>query len=151
MQSEERRRIHTFPKSISAIVRQSCQRFEVELLNAFYMTLTVTLILHPNCGVSVKRNNRYSLTLLCYFSVQSARIHRLHLWRGVRHSRTSVLDICWVIPELWKMRSIPSWPSLPDPPWPGVVASERVLFMGQIELFDNQTECKQMTDAELNC
>ena len=34
--------------------------------------------------------------------------------------------------ELWEM----SLPSLPGTHWPGVVASVRVLSMGQIELFD---------------
>ena len=36
--------------------------------------------------------------------------------------------------ELWEMRSTPSLPSLPDPLWLGVVALDRVLSMGQIEL-----------------
>ena len=36
--------------------------------------------------------------------------------------------------ELWEMRSIPSLPSLPGPLWPEVVAPDRVLSMGQIEL-----------------
>ena len=36
--------------------------------------------------------------------------------------------------EFWEMRIIPSLPSLPGRFWPGVVATDRVLFMGQIEL-----------------
>ena len=36
--------------------------------------------------------------------------------------------------ELWGMQSTFSLPSLPGPLWPGVVASDRVLSMGQIEL-----------------
>ena len=36
--------------------------------------------------------------------------------------------------ELWGMQSISSLPSLPGPLWPGVVAPDRVLSMGQIEL-----------------
>ena len=36
--------------------------------------------------------------------------------------------------ELWGMRSTPSLPSLPGQLWPGVVASDRVLSMSQIEL-----------------
>ena len=36
--------------------------------------------------------------------------------------------------ELWKIPSIPSLPSLPGPLWPGVLAPDRVLSMGQIEL-----------------
>ena len=36
--------------------------------------------------------------------------------------------------ELWGMRSTPSLPSLRSPLWPEVVAPDRVLSMGQIEL-----------------
>ena len=36
--------------------------------------------------------------------------------------------------ELWGMRSTPSLPSLPGSRWSGVVASDRVLSMGQIKL-----------------
>ena len=36
--------------------------------------------------------------------------------------------------ELWEMRSTPLLPSLPGPLKPGVVASHRVLSMGQIEV-----------------
>ena len=32
--------------------------------------------------------------------------------------------------ELWGMRSTPSLPSLPGPPWPGVVVPDRTLSMG---------------------
>ena len=45
----------------------------------------------------------------------------------------STLEIC-------RMWSTPSLPFLLDPLCPGVVAPDRVLFMGQIE----QTVCKQM-------
>ena len=38
--------------------------------------------------------------------------------------------------ELWGMRSTPSLLSLSGLLWPGVVAPDRVLSMGQIELFD---------------
>ena len=39
-----------------------------------------------------------------------------------------------VILELWGMWCTSLLPSLPGPLWPGVVAPERVLSMGQIEL-----------------
>ena len=39
-----------------------------------------------------------------------------------------------VILELWAIRSTSSLPSLPGLLWPGAVAPERVLSMGQIEL-----------------
>ena len=38
--------------------------------------------------------------------------------------------------ELWAMQSNPSFSSLQGPLLPGVVAPNRVLSMGQIELFD---------------
>ena len=38
--------------------------------------------------------------------------------------------------ELWGIWSTPSLPLLLGPLWSGVVAPERVLSMGQIELFD---------------
>ena len=41
-----------------------------------------------------------------------------------------------VMQGLWGMRSTPSLLSLPGPLWPTVVAPDRVLSMGQIELFD---------------
>ena len=36
--------------------------------------------------------------------------------------------------ELWEMRSTPSLPSLPCSLWPGMVALDRVLSMGRIEV-----------------
>ena len=44
-----------------------------------------------------------------------------------------------------------SLPSLSGSHWSEVVALDWVLSMGQIELFDCKTECKQMTYAKLNC
>ena len=38
--------------------------------------------------------------------------------------------------ELWEMQSTLSLPSLPVPLWPGVIAPDKVLSMGQIKLFD---------------
>ena len=38
----------------------------------------------------------------------------------------------------------------PGPLWPEVSSTWKVLSMGQIELFDIQIECKQMTCAKLN-
>ena len=47
--------------------------------------------------------------------------------------------------EIWGMWSTPSLPLLPGPLWPGVVAPNRVLSIGQIE----QNMCEQMTDVKL--
>ena len=40
-----------------------------------------------------------------------------------------------VITELWGIRSTPSLPSLPGSPWPWLLTPDRILSMGQIELF----------------
>ena len=49
--------------------------------------------------------------------------------------------------ELWEMQSTSSLPLLSGPLWLGLAAPDRVLCMGQIELFDIWTECKQMTGS----
>ena len=48
-----------------------------------------------------------------------------------------------VVLELWGMQSSPLLPSLPGSIWPGMVAPDRVLSIGQIEL--------NCTYAKLNC
>ncbi len=65
--------------------------------------------------------------------------------------------------EFWGMWSNPSLPSLPGSLWPGVVATNRVLSVGQIEINCNYaklfclkltvlhlTVCKQKTVLKLN-
>ena len=52
---------------------------------------------------------------------------------------------------LWGVRSIPLLTFNPGPLWPGVVVPDRVLSVGQLELFDIQTVYKQMTNGKLNC
>ena len=72
----------------------------------------------------------------------SCRIYRLHLGRGVKkklneypvYDTKQSDDEVLAMLELWGMQSTPSLPSLPDPLWLGVVAPDRVLSMGQIEL-----------------
>ena len=56
-----------------------------------------------------------------------------------------------VMMELWVMWSTPSLPSFPGLLWPKVVTFDKVLSMGQIELFDISTECKQITYTKSNC
>ena len=70
-------------------------------------------------------------------------MHRLHLCTWVRppppmsvlvyDTKQSDGEIP-VIMEFWGMQNTPSLPSLPGPLWPGVVAPDRALSMGQIEL-----------------
>ena len=70
-----------------------------------------------------------------------SRIHRLHLSREIRpptnecsgYDTKSDVEVS-VRLELWGMWSTRSLPSLLGPLWFGVVAPDRVLSMGQIEL-----------------
>ena len=57
----------------------------------------------------------------------------------------------FVLLERLVMQSTRLLVSLPVPLWPGVVAPDRVLPMSQIEVFDIQTGCKQMTYAKFHC
>ena len=74
----------------------------------------------------------------------NCRIHWLHLCGGVRHpiNEYSGYDgkqsdvVSPVMLELRRIQSTPSLSWLPGLLWPGVVALDRVLSMGQIELFD---------------
>ena len=52
--------------------------------------------------------------------------------------------------EIWGVWITTSLPLLPDPLWSGVVVFVRVPFMGQIELFNHLSVCKQMIAVELN-
>ena len=69
------------------------------------------------------------------------RIHKLFLYRGLRHTyecpgydtKESDGEASGLL-ELWGMWSTLLLPLLPVPLWPGVVAPNRVLSMGQIEL-----------------
>ena len=40
---------------------------------------------------------------------------------------------------------------LPGPLWPGLVIPDRISSLGQKELFDHSTACKQMTGVKMNC
>ena len=74
----------------------------------------------------------------------SCRIHRLHLYEGVRIPQKECPDYDMkqsygeapVTLKLWGMRSIPSLSLHYGPLWPGVVAPDRVLSMSQTELSD---------------
>ena len=66
------------------------------------------------------------------------RIHRLHICREVRplpnecpgyDTKQSDGEVL-VMLELWGIRSNPSLSLLPGPLWPGVVATDKALFMG---------------------
>ena len=79
---------------------------------------------------------RQSSKLGIYPVSWGCRIHRLHLCKGVRpppHVRPGY-DTKQSDGEVWGMQSTPSLPSFPGPLWPEVVAPDRVLSMGPIEL-----------------
>ena len=85
----------------------------------------------------------YPFWLICPVG-WGCRIRRLHLSRGVRHPKEcpgnntkqsdGVLRIPMTEVPVMGIRSTPSLPSLTGLLWPGVVAADRVLSMGQIEL-----------------
>ena len=93
------------------------------------------------------------------------RIYLLHLCRGLRPlpNEFCVYDgEVTEMPVLWGMQSTPSLPSLPGQLRSGVVAPDKVLFMGQIEincvLVRNKISTNRIvftyklrTNAELNC
>ncbi len=62
------------------------------------------------------------------------RIPRLHLNEGPRYDTKQSDGEVPVMLDIWGMQSTPSLPLLPDPLWPGMVAPDRTLSMGQIEL-----------------
>ena len=72
------------------------------------------------------------------------RIHRLHLCIWCKpppndcpgYDTQLSADEALVLLELWVIWSTSSLPSLPDLLWPVMVAPDRVLSNGQIELFD---------------
>ena len=73
------------------------------------------------------------------------------LYQGHSLGRSKSFDGKAPVLDIWGILSTPSLPLLPDPLWPGVVAPESVQSVGQIERFNIQTLCKQMTSAELIC
>ena len=87
------------------------------------------------CNEIMPNQTNYPVSWDCW-------IHQLHLCWGVRHP-TNVFpgydtkqcnSEVPVMLELWEMRSTPLLPSLSGPLLPRVVAPDRVLSMGQLEL-----------------
>ena len=78
---------------------------------------------------------------ICMWLYKSSRIHLLHLCsevgllQSVSCNDTKLCDVeVPVMLVLWRMQFNPSLPSFSGPLLPGVVAADRVLSMGQIEL-----------------
>ena len=69
-------------------------------------------------------------------------MHQLHLGIGLRLLPPQ--QVSWIdlkqsdgeAPVTWEMLSTSTLLLLPGPLWPGVLALDRVLSMGQVELFD---------------
>ena len=83
------------------------------------------------------------------------KIHRLHLYRVITppHNESPKYDTqrrLMVRLQLWGIGSTSSLPLLPGSLLTEVVVPDRVLSMGQIELFDHLIVCKQITDVKLN-
>ena len=85
--------------------------------------------------------------------------HRLHFCGGIRpppHSECPGYDTeqsdgeAPVILTFREIGSTPSVPSIPRPLWLGVVASDRALALGQIELIHGN-HLTLLTNAKLNC
>ena len=82
----------------------------------------------PSSKANMHRNSMNASTILLSTSGAAP------LQRG-KTPLTNVLDMTLKnLLGLWKMRRTPLLPSLPGPRWPGVVVSDRVLYIGQIEL-----------------
>ena len=125
------KRFHTFPNSI-------CPKADTIPLLGFELT---------NYDVAVQHISHYPIGLMTLISngfcpvSWGCRIHQLLFCRKVRHLNkcpgydTKQTDSeVPVMLGLWGMRSNHSLPSLQGPLWPGVVATDKVLSLGQIEL-----------------
>ena len=75
------------------------------------------------------RHNRYKRR---YSWNWGCRLHWLHLYKSPRYDIKQSDGEAPVM--LWGMQGTSSLPSFPGPLWPGAVARNRVLSMGQIEL-----------------
>ena len=112
-----------------------------------YLGVFICLFIYINLNswehaVTYLDNGGRSLILTCPVA-WGCRIHRLLLCRGVRLSPPNKCPVYYtkqydgevpVMLVLRGMRSTSSLPSLPGPLWPGVVAPDKVLSMGQTEL-----------------
>ena len=83
-----------------------------------------------------KITSKETRVLCVYYQQKCSGVRPLPLNECLRNDTKQSDDDSPVMLELWGMLSIPSLPLLPVPLWPRVVAPERVLSMGQIELFD---------------
>ena len=102
-------------------------------------SLRMTTKVLTSCIHRLFYRQRLPTCILTQCVLTENRIHRLHLCKGVRLPPSE----CPVILVLWEIRSTSSLPSLSGPLGLEVVAPDRVLSMGQVEL--------NCTYAKLNC
>ena len=131
--------------------QNSCKQENSTYCFMLVMVLYLTLVLWLPQAFPASCLSPPSVPTLCLKDSQmrdclvgwSFRMHQLHLCRRVipsPHRRVSWYDTKQsdgeipVMPELLGMQSTPSLTSLPCQLWPGVIAPDRGLFMGQIEL-----------------
>ena len=126
-------------------LRYICSITDIEPPLLIYQTIIHTHThthTHTQAHTCEKREN------ICIFSKIFSQVGwtcwilRLHLCRGIRAlnecPKYDIKNSDGEAPalELWGMWSTSSLPSLTGPLWLGVVAPDRVLYMGQIEMFD---------------
>ena len=116
----------------------------------------------PNIFFILASNTFYFRRILIVNSILLSRfipvglgckIRQPHLYRGVRRLLPTILRDMTLRNLMSRLKSrifeeygVPTLLQLfPDPLWSGMVAPDRVLSMGQIELFGFKTESKQMT------
>ena len=88
-------------------------------------------ILKLECQFIIKRLRIKVVSMHCYLPSQ------LKIGKPPPRDEYPEYDIKQSDGDALRKQSTPSLPSLPGPLWPRVVASDRVLSMGQIELLNN--------------
>ena len=127
----------------------------ISILALGLLLLIIKCLILSRCLVQVTTSSspHFTSCLVC-----RCRIHKLHLCIGVRPLLNECLghdakptDGEASVLEIWGMWSVPSLLLLLEPLWPWVVVSVGVPSMGQIELLNHLTVCKQITGVKLNC
>ena len=113
------------------------ERERVRQLRAISTIWYIYIYILKSASVVYNECKNYLYLLLTCPVGLGCRIHWLHFCREVRPPPiTSVLDMTLnnLMVELWGQQITPSLPSLSGPLWLRVVASDRFLSMGEIEL-----------------
>ena len=143
---------------VGVYIRTSLMGLSLFLYQCLACLVCLTWMVCAGSSSCSKQNIAFWCTSKLAYPVSwGCRICWLHLWRWVTPTiecpgyDAKQSDVEFPVRlELWGMQNTSSLPSLPDPLWPRVIAPDRVLSMGQIELFDISTLYKQMTNAKFN-